>query len=602
MLITRQVQIGSRLIMALIALSVLVVGVTIALVRFGGPMTEENTLQDALLADILPPPAYSVEPYLLASLMIADPVRAERHVARLDVTRTEFRQREAFWNDTPVPPELQAQLDATLASANDFWTILDGQFLPAMKAGDAARMRAVHAGALARAYTAQHAHVLKLVEMSNAYRATMVAANHRLTAGLLALAGAITLALVVAVIWAARLIRQRAIEPMARFSGAMETIAAGELGVAIEGAGRPDEIGAMARALEVFRTAARAQRQAERDQRAVVEALGEGIAALAAKDLTFRFARPFPERYEALREDFNRALGMLGGAMAMVCTGAQSVERSIAEIRTATDDLAMRNEHQANRLADTARSMADVTGAIGAVARDAATMHRGMDETTARARSGHEVVERAGTAMTAIAQSAQDIAMIIEVIDSIAFQTNLLALNAGVEAARAGESGKGFAVVATEVRGLAQRSAEAADQIRGLIARSGKEVAEGVDLVGESGTTLTDIIAAIAPMADLVGSIAQSAGRQAERLAEVDRSVAAMDDMTQANAAMVEQCSAASRSLSEEARALIAQFESFRSEEGTGAAARAQVVRDHDAGGAAGAGPAPPRIAAGGWR
>jgi methyl-accepting chemotaxis protein len=564
MLIRTQVQHGSRIIMVLIALAVAITGVTIALVRFGGPMTEENTLQDVLLADILPPPAYSVEPYLLTSLIATDPGKAKAHLERLEVTRTEFRDRQAYWAETPVPDELQAQVDATIASADAFWAVVDTRFMPAFKAGDEAQMRAVHAGELARAYNAQHGHVLKLVAMSNAYRETMVANNYALTAALLALAGAFTLALVAAVIIAARRIRSRAIEPMADMSQAMEAMARGDLDVVVEGTRRSDEIGAMARALESFRAAAQAQRQAETDQRQVVASLGNALAALANKDLEYRFTERFPGDYEVLREDFNIALDALAEAMGKVRVGTASVQLSIAEIRAATDDLAARNEVQAARLAQTAQSLSEVTGAIGQVSQDAAGMHRAMDEANARAQGGRAEVQRAVGAMNAIERSAQEIATIIEVIDSIAFQTNLLALNAGVEAARAGEAGKGFAVVATEVRGLAQRSAEAAEQIRALIAKSGREVAEGVHLVGASGATLSEIIATVGTMDELVGAIARTAELQAQRLSDVDRAVAAMDQMTQANAAMVEQCSASTHSLSSEADALIGYVGAFQ--------------------------------------
>jgi methyl-accepting chemotaxis protein len=564
MLIRKQVERGSRIIMVLIAMAVAISGVTIALVRFGGPMTQENTLQDVLLADILPPPAYSVEPYLLTSLIATDPARAKPHLERLDVTRTEFRDRQAYWAETPVPEELQAQVDATIASADAFWAIVDTRFLPAYKAGDQARMRAIHAGELARAYKAQHGHVLKLVAMSNAYRETMVANNYALTAALLALAGAFTLALVAAVIIAARRIRARAIEPMADMADAMEAMAQGNLAVVVAGTARADEIGAMARSLEAFRAAAQAQRQAETDQRQVVASLGDALAALANKDLEYRFTERFPGDYEVLREDFNTALDALAEAMGKVRVGTASVQQSIAEISAATDDLAARNEVQASRLAQTAQSLTEVTGAIGQVSQDAAGMHRAMDEANARAQDGHAEVQRAVGAMNAIERSAQEIATIIEVIDSIAFQTNLLALNAGVEAARAGEAGKGFAVVATEVRGLAQRSAEAAEQIRALIAKSGREVADGVQLVGASGATLSEIIATVGTMDELVAAIARTAEMQSQRLSEVDRAVAAMDQMTQANAAMVEECSASTRSLSDEADALIGYVGAFQ--------------------------------------
>lgn len=577
MLIKKQVELGSRIIMALITLAVVVVGVTIGLVRFGGPMTQENTLQDALLADILPPPAYSVEPYLLTSLMASDPSRLAEHSKRLDVTRTEFQDRAAFWAQTPVPPELQGQLDATIASAKAFWTIVDQKFLPAAKAGNTARMRSIHRGELARAYEAQHTHVLRLVEMSNAYREGMVGRNYMLTAALLVAAGLVTFALIMAVILAARRIRIHAIDPMADVAKAMDAMSHGDLTIAVTGTERTDEIGAMARSLEMFRAAAQAQRAAEQDQRMVVQALGQGIAALAGKNLEFRFQNSFPADYETLRADFNMALDALSDALRMVRLGASSVNQSIAEIRSATDDLAARNEVQAARLAQTAQAMTEVTSAIGQVSRDAGTMHGAMNEANTRAQDGHDVVQRAIHAMQAIERSAQEISTVIEVIDSIAFQTNLLALNAGVEAARAGEAGKGFAVVANEVRGLAQRSAEAADQIRGLISKSGGEVAEGVQLVGQSGMTLNAIVDAVGTMGELVGAIARSAEQQSQRLTEVDRAVAAMDQMTQANAAMVEECSASTRALSDEAQALILQVSEFRTRS-------EERARDHAAG------------------
>ncbi len=564
MLIKQQVQLGSRIIMVLIVLAVAVTGVTIALVRFGGPMTQENTLQDVLLADILPPPAYSVEPFLLTSLMAAKPSSVPKHMERLDVTREEFRQRQAYWAETPVPEELQAQVDATIASADAFWEVLDNRFLPAARAGDAARMRAVHEGDLAKAYEAQHGHVLKLVAMSNAYRADMVARNNAITAGLVALAGVLVLALAAAVILAARRIRDRAIEPMAQMSSAMEAMAGGNLDVPVAGVGRADEIGAMASALESFRAAAVASRTAEHDQRAIVRSLGEALAALARKDLEYRCDDGFPPHYAVLREDFNTALEALCEAIACVRLGSTGVERSIAEIRAATEDLASRNEVQASRLAETAQALSAVTLAVGQISHDAQTMHSAMTEASTRARDGHEVVQRTVAAMNAIARSSQEIATVIEVIDSIAFQTNLLALNAGVEAARAGEAGKGFAVVATEVRGLAQRSADAAEQIRKLISGSGAEVAEGVRLVGESGTTLSQVVASVDSIGGLIAAISHSAQSQSQRLSEVDQAVAAMDRMTQANAAMVEECSASTRSLADEAQALIAEVAAFQ--------------------------------------
>jgi methyl-accepting chemotaxis protein len=568
MLIRDQVKNGSRLIYLLVLTAVLFTGSVIALVRFGGPMVEENSLQDVLLADILPPPAYSVEPYLLTSLIASDPASAAEHLERLDVTREEFRQREAFWADAPVPQELRPQLDTTLQSAEAFWDVVDNRFMPALRRGDVAAMQQLEHGALGESYAIQHANVLKLVDMSNTYRAAMVAENQFTTTALLAVAGLITLALLALIGFASHALRRRVVEPMVEIADTMNVMAGGRLDVSVAGTAREDEIGTMARALDVFRRAGIDKLRAEHDQKTVVDALSTGLGKLADKDLEYRFRDAFPEEYESLRSNFNRAIDALADAMGAVRVGASSVNSSIQEIRMATDDLAMRNERQAASLAETALTMNQVTAAVRASAQDALQMQQAVSQTNLRAQDGGEVVRRAVEAMAAIEQSAQQIARIIEVIDSIAFQTNLLALNAGVEAARAGESGKGFAVVANEVRALALRTVGAAEEIRALISNSTRQVATGVELVGESGSTLNEIVAGVAEMSELVAGIAKSAESQATSLLEVDQAVSEMDRMTQQNAAMVEQSSAATRSLAEEATMLIDLVSAFRTRSG----------------------------------
>jgi methyl-accepting chemotaxis protein len=176
-------------------------------------------------------------------------------------------------------------------------------------------------------------------------------------------------------------------------------------------------------------------------------------------------------------------------------------------------------------------------------------------------------MREAVTAMTDIQQSSNRIAQIISVIDEIAFQTNLLALNAGVEAARAGESGKGFAVVASEVRALAQRSAEAAKEIKGLINASAQQVRSGVDLVGATGVALDRIMTDVNEINTLVGEIAASAHEQASGLQEVNIAVNQMDQVTQQNAAMVEESTAASHGLAGEANALSRLIDQFRTDD-----------------------------------
>ncbi|USI74561.1 methyl-accepting chemotaxis protein [Sphingomonas morindae] len=201
---------------------------------------------------------------------------------------------------------------------------------------------------------------------------------------------------------------------------------------------------------------------------------------------------------------------------------------------------------------ETARSASEVRTAIG--------------ETHREATDGGAVVSEAIAAMGAIEKSAQEIKQIIDLIDGIAFQTNLLALNAGVEAARAGDAGRGFAVVASEVRALAQRSTSAAKDIKDLITKSAEQVGSGVQLVGQTGTVLQKIVSRVGAVRSLVASISDSAETQATNLGEVNRAVGEMDKMTQQNAAMVEESTAAARSLAAEADELATLVSRFRTD------------------------------------
>jgi methyl-accepting chemotaxis protein len=243
--------------------------------------------------------------------------------------------------------------------------------------------------------------------------------------------------------------------------------------------------------------------------------------------------------------------------MRAIAQNTSGVRSGAGEITQAADDLSRRTEHQAASLEETAAALDQVTATISKTAESA----NGARDTaaTAKADAEHsgEVVRETVAAMSGIETSSKQIGNIIGVIDEIAFQTNLLALNAGVEAARAGDAGRGFAVVATEVRSLAQRSADAAKEIKQLISTSGQQVETGVRLVGETGRALTRIAEHVAQLNGLVSDIAAAAREQAVGLAEVNTAVNQMDQVTQQNAAMVEQTTAASHGLEKEARELV---------------------------------------------
>jgi methyl-accepting chemotaxis protein len=375
--------------------------------------------------------------------------------------------------------------------------------------------------------------------------------------------------------------------PIQGMTKAMTALAGGDVKIEIPAQDNKDELGAMAKAVLVFRDAAvdkarmekeaeeariraeeqriRAQEEAIAQERArVSQSIGAGMAKLAAKDLTFRLTDDLPEAYRKLQSDFNHAIEQLEGAMQNVLSSTGAISSGTQEIATAADDLSKRTEQQAASLEQTAAALDEIT-ATGRKAAEGADHARGV---VAAAKSDAEktgaVVGKTVEAMGEIEKSSQQITQIIGVIDEIAFQTNLLALNAGVEAARAGDAGRGFAVVASEVRALAQRSADAAKEIKGLISKSSTQVADGVQLVAEAGKSLDRIMVQVGEINKVVIDIAAGAQEQATGLAQVNTAINQMDQVTQQNAAMVEQSTAASHALTQETAQLRDLVDQFR--------------------------------------
>jgi methyl-accepting chemotaxis protein len=413
-------------------------------------------------------------------------------------------------------------------------------------------------------------------ETSRAASVTAEAHNTVITTFILILSG-----LVVIMLGGFFAVRSWVVSPIKDLAGVLAKLAKWELQTMVRGAERRDEIGVMARATQVLKDAgiekmrleaeAEAQRQAaeqERERQAaeraaaakqqefVVHSVATGLEKLSGGDLLFRLTEAFSADYEKLRGDFNAAMEKLQVTMQAIATNTQGVRSGAEEITQASDDLSRRTEQQAASLEETAAALDEITATVRRTA-EVANEARDLVSTskTDAERSG-EVVRQTVGAMDGIETSSKQIANIIGVIDEIAFQTNLLALNAGVEAARAGDAGRGFAVVATEVRALAQRSADAAKEIKTLISASTQQVDTGVKLVSETGQALGRIVAQVSQLNGLVVELAASAKEQSTGLGEVNAAVNQMDQVTQQNAAMVEQSTAASHSLSGEAQEL----------------------------------------------
>ncbi|SEK40808.1 methyl-accepting chemotaxis protein [Pacificibacter marinus] len=298
------------------------------------------------------------------------------------------------------------------------------------------------------------------------------------------------------------------------------------------------------------------QEKMKAEQDTVVEGLRVALKRLAKGDLTSQIDIPFALEYETLRNDFNLAMTNLLDAMSSVVENADMIRGEASEISNAADDLSRRTEKQAATLEETATALDELTSSVKSAAEGANQASQMVASAKSNAEASGEVVQEAVEAMSEIESSSNQISKIISVIDDIAFQTNLLALNAGVEAARAGEAGRGFAVVASEVRALAQRSSEAAREINSLISKSGALVKRGVGLVGETGDALKGIVSSVSEIAINVTEIADSSREQSSGLAEINAAVNQLDQVTQQNAAMFEETTAASHALTREAENL----------------------------------------------
>jgi methyl-accepting chemotaxis protein len=329
-------------------------------------------------------------------------------------------------------------------------------------------------------------------------------------------------------------------------------------------------ISVYAEAAEEARIKGEAEAQAK-ERQIVAGSVGAGLSRVAAKDLTFRMAGDLPEAYSQLQTDFNGALEQLQSALKSVSQSTTGITTGTQEIATAAEELSRRTEQQAASLEETAAALDQITTTVHKTADSAKNAREAVSSAKTEAERSGLVVRRAVEAMGKIEKSSQQIGQIIGVIDEIAFQTNLLALNAGVEAARASEAGRGFAVIASEVRALAQRSAEAAKSIKDLITTSTAEVSEGVKLVAETGESLERIVTKVGEINVVVSDIASGAQEQATGLQEINAAVNQMDQVTQQNAAMAEQATAASQSLAKESEQLKRLLEQF--DVGTRAAA-----------------------------
>ena len=393
------------------------------------------------------------------------------------------------------------------------------------------------------------------------------------------------------------------VNPISAITDVMTRLSQGELQAEVPVRDRADEIGDMAGALQVFKESANeieniraAQEKAGQEidvvvgaaaigdftarveiagkegfmlglsesMNQLVETVDQGLkevvvvaTALSGGDLSSRMTGNYQGTFLTLKDELNAMGDKLSELVGDIRQSTDLLNGSAGELGQASDDLAHRTEQQAASLEETAAAMEEMTASVQNNSENAAASNKSVADAEKKAQSSGDVVRTTVTAMNEIEGSSKEISEIVSVIDDIAFQTNLLALNAAVEAARAGDAGKGFAVVASEVRSLAQRSSEAAKEISELISKSGANVARGVKLVNETGDALNGIIDSVQGTAKIIQEVASASVEQSTGLGEVNTAISQMDEMTQQNAAMVEETTAAARALSGEAEKLV---------------------------------------------
>jgi methyl-accepting chemotaxis protein len=376
-------------------------------------------------------------------------------------------------------------------------------------------------------------------------------------------------------------------KPVAHMATIMDELAKGSTDVTIPNLHRRDEIGDMARALEFFNRAVQDKLKLERNeelrreaeelrerteaerveaaarQAAVIGQLGDALSALERCDLTYRVSG-LPTAFAKLEGDFNAAMEKLELALSGVMASSEMIHSNTAEVANVSDDVASRAEQQAASLEETAAALAQITTTLKTTAEGAERANTLAGQARQEVHGSKSVLDETIGSIRRISSSSEKISTIIGVIDEIAFQTNLLALNAGVEAARAGNAGLGFAVVASEVRALAQRSAAAAKEIKGLIESAQADVRDGVTSIGRTGEVMAKILEQVSAVNDVIGTIALGAREQSTGLQEVNLAVRQMDQVTQQNAAIVEEANNVSKQLYREVTNLTGLVRQFR--------------------------------------
>ncbi|MGN6375146.1 MAG: methyl-accepting chemotaxis protein [Sphingomonas sp.] len=367
------------------------------------------------------------------------------------------------------------------------------------------------------------------------------------------------------------MVRYQITRPLEAITERMRRLAQGDTNIDVDHQDRQDEIGEMAKAVLVFRDNARqqaadaaAKAQSEAEQQLVVDALSDSLNGLSTGDLTVDIVATFPPAYAQVRTNFNQAVSNLRELIGAVTLSTASIDTGAREIAAASENLARRTEGNAASLEETSAAVTQMNGRLHATAVAAKQTVERADGASHTVAQGREVADRAVQAMSRVSECAEGIDGVIESLDKIAFQTRVLAMNAAVEAGRAGEAGRGFAVVADLVSALAMRAEEEAKRVRDQLTVTREEIESAVDMVQNVDGAFAKILSDVGEVHGLLQDIAEANEAQSSAITQVSTAIGAMDQATQQNAAMVEETSAAARTLSSEVSGLAERASGFR--------------------------------------
>lgn len=581
MTIRKLIKSGAALLAGLLLLGGLAAYSSIDTVRIGGPVHSSLEQSNTLMADIMPPPMFLVEAFMVTSEILSEEGRNRASLEELRKLRKDYDERIAFWKASSLDPALMQTIDArTDKSAKAFWREVDTSFLPAAARNDVAALDASYKR-LYGLYRTHRTDIHALVDqLSTQMESQKASADQSLWQGYLVLVAA-AFAILAAVGYAAWHLMTRVVNPMGELVGVTNELAAGA-NRPVPHRDRRDELGELSRAVDTFRQAAadraKADARAQEEQQIVTSALDVSLAALKDGDLTHDITETFPPAFQKLRDNYNEAIAGIRTLMQQVTASSATILTGAEEISTATNTLARRTESNAASLEETNAALGGVDTRVRATAAATRTTLEQAVEARTRVEHGRTSAGGAVEAMNQVSETTKGIDSVIEGLDKIAFQTRVLAMNAAVEAGRAGEAGRGFAVVADLVSALAMRAEEEARLAREQLTVTQSGIFTAVEAVKEVDASLVTISQTVDEFNRLLVGIAADNDAQSSAIGEISSAVAAMDSATQENAAMVEETSAATSSLATEVEKLSQQAQRFRVENGasrSGASIRA---------------------------